>query len=354
MKNIGIIILMVILTSCGSSLPESESTGEINNPSNDQQINKGVTVEVIKLIPVKFQHFIQINGSIKAENEAIVSTEIMGQVQNIYVTEGQTVKKGQLLVSLNASVTESSIREVQTSLELATKTYEKQEELWKENIGTELQYLQAKNNKETLESRLETLQARLEMAKPRAPFNGMVDEIYMKIGELASPGGRVLHIVNLNNMKVFGDVSESYLLDIHAGDQTELSFPVYPDYTRKAKIHRTGEVINEKSRTFRIEIKLSNEEKKLKPNLITKIRLNDFTDESALVVPSYVIKQDFTGWFLYVAKKNGDNYVAKKIYIKPGRSFNNQTMILDGLNENDKVIVVGYNLVSGGAYITPA
>ncbi len=345
---------MAILVSCGSSRPESESQGEVNKPSNEQLINKGVTVEVLKLIPVKFQHFIQINGSIKAEEEAIVSTEIMGQVQKIFVAEGQTVKKGQLLVSLNTSVTESSIREVQTSLEFATKTYEKQKELWKENIGTELQYLQAKNNKETLKSRLETLQAQLEMAKLRAPFNGIVDEIYMKIGELASPGGRVFYILNLNNMKVFGDVSESYLPDIHPGDQAELSFPVYPDYIRKAKIHRTGEVINEKSRTFRIEIKLTNEEKKLKPNLITKIELNDFTDESALVIPSYVIKQDFTGWFLYVVEKKGENYVAKKTYIKPGRTYNNQTMILDGLNENDEVIVVGYNLVSGGAYITPA
>jgi len=349
MKKAIYFLVLVFLASC--SQPEQNSNNP-GNPGTGEVKSSNTIVEVHNLTPVTFQHFIEINGSVQAEEDAIVSPEIVGQISKIYVKEGDIVKKGQLLVTLNTSITESTIREVKTSLDLAQKTYEKQKQLWEQNIGSEMQFLQAKNNKESLESRLSTLQAQMAMARLRAPFDGVIDRISIKNGELASMGREILHIVNLAEMKIYGDVSESYLPSIHKGDWAEITFPIYSDMKLDGSIHRIGQVIDEKSRTFRIEIKLDNKDGKLRPNMISRIRLNDFLDDNALVVPSYIIKQDFSGSFLYVAEKQNDLYIARKTYITPGITYNNQTMVIEGLNENESVIVVGYNLVSAGVEVT--
>ena len=351
MNKLGILLAIAILTACGNMQNEKNPNGGNAINETDLSGNLGIAVRLTTIAPQKFQHFIEINGSVQAEKDAIVSPEISGQIKRIYVAEGQNVKKGELVVSLNTSIIRSNINEIKTSLELANSNYEKQAELWKENIGTEMQYLQAKNNKETLEGKLRTLQAQLEMARIKAPFDGIVDQIFAKEGELATPGARMLHIVNLTKLKVYGSVSEAFLPNIQKGASVSLSFPVYPDYTKTAKIYRKSEVINEKSRTFKIEIKLDNEENKLKPNMISKILLNDFTAYNALVVPSQIIKQDYEGAYLYVAEKNGANLVARKKYVKMGITYENRTMILEGLNQNDKVIIVGYNMVSSGVHI---
>ena len=351
MNKLGILLAIAILTACGNMQNEENPNGEsvVNDSRSSEKL--GIAVRLVTIVPQKFQHFIEINGSVQAEKDAIVSPETSGQIKRIYVVEGQNVKKGELIISLNTSIIQSNINEIKTSLELANSSYEKQAELWKENIGTEMQYLQAKNNKEALEGKLRTLQAQLEMARIKAPFDGVVDQIFAKEGELATPGARILHIINLRELKVYGSVSETLLPNIKKGANVLLSFPVYPDYAKTAKIYRKSEVINEKSRTFKIEIKLENKENKLKPNMISKIRLNDFVAENAIIVPSQIIKQDYEGSFLYVVEKNGDKLVARKKYIKTGITYDNNTMILEGLNENDKVIVVGYNMVSSGAHI---
>ena len=355
MKKFGMVgLLLSFLIGCQPKGNPGNPGTETPDPTNDKitEGSMGVKVEVKKIVPKEFNHYIEINGSVKAEKEAFVSPETMGQIKQIHVNEGSEVKKGQLLITLGTSLTESNIEEIQTSLDLAKETYEKQKELWEQNIGTEMQYLQAKNNMESLEKRLETLKTQREMAYIRAPFAGVIDDLYVQQGELASIGQNLLHIVNLAKLKVYGDVSETYLPYVREGEMAVLSFPVYPDYVKKAPIYRTGRVINEKSRTFTIEIKLDNTENILRPNMITQIKLNDFSADAALVVPSYVIKQDFTGWFLYLAQKNGTSFIAKKTYVKPGNTYQNETMILEGVSPDDEVITVGYNLVSGGSEIS--
>lgn len=350
------LLAIAILAGCGNRQNEENQNGE--NPNIENTNNKlppsesrGIAVRLVTIAPQKFQHFIEINGSVKAEKDAIISPETSGQIKRIYVAEGQNVKQGELVVSLNTSIIRSNINEVKTSLEFANSSYEKQAGLWKENIGTEIQYLQAKNNKEVLEGKLKTLQAQLEMARIKAPFDGVVDEIFAKEGELATPGARIIHLVNISELKVYGSVSETFLPSIHEGAKVLLSFPVYPDYTIQAEIYRKGEVINEKSRTFKIEIKLDNKKNKLKPNMISKIRLNDFVAENAIIAPSQIIKQDYEGSFLYIVERNENKLVARKKYVKTGITYDNYTMILEGLNENDEIIVVGYNMVSSGSHI---
>ena len=354
MQKTGIILAVVLLTACNQPkqtnlAPDKNTNGQAQN--DQQNTSKKITVNVLELIPENFQHFIDVNGTVQAEEEAIISPEVGGQIKYIYVKEGQEVKKGKLLVILNTSLIESNIMEVKTSLKLARLTYQKQEELWKEKIGTEMQYLQAKNNKETLENKLHTLQIQLDMAKVKAPFDGIIDDIYVQKGEQAAPGMQILHMVNIAKLKIYADVSERYLSHVHKGDIVHISFPAFPGYTLDEEIFRTGKVINEKSRTFRIELKIDNDQKKLLPNLISRIKLNDFSAENSLTVPSHVIKQDVKGSYLFTVKSNGNSYNVKKVYVDTGVTYEDITLITNGLSAGDKIIVTGYNLVTNGSEV---
>lgn len=350
------IFAILALASCGGhpggEKPGHESSASASKMEAAQYPEKeGLAVKLETLRPEEFRHFIEVNGSVRAEKEVYISSETPGTIKTIHIEEGERVKRGQLLVSLNSSVLESNIREVKTSLKLADANYAKQKELWDEGIGSEMQYLQAKNNKESQEARLKTLYAQLEMTKIKAGFSGIANEIYLKEGELASPGVRILHLVNCGDLKVYGSVSESLFPNVNKGDSVSLTFPVYPAYIMKAKLHRKSVTINEKSRTFKVEIKLNNKEGKIKPNMISRIIINDFSDENALIVPSHILKHDLNGSFLYVAEKQGDQLIANKTYVTPGRSYKGETMILEGLEAGQQIIVVGYNMVSSGAHI---
>ena len=220
---------MVILASaCNMNSPEmleqqlkkkKDQVRELNDQiaSLEEQLAQNPGEESASfLVPVSvktmesqpFEHYIEITGKLEAEEDAFISPEMNGQIDRIYVKEGQYAKKGQLLLSLNTSITESSIQEVKTGLELATKLFEKQEELWEQKIGSELQYLEAKNAKEQAEARLATLEAQLDMARVKAPFSRIVETIMLKEGEFAAPGMQVIQMVSLNNLKLYGNLSE--------------------------------------------------------------------------------------------------------------------------------------------------
>ena len=299
----------------------------------------------------EFNHFLLISGNVDAEKHVFVSPEINGQVEKIYVSEGEKVKKGTLLVSLNTKVIMSNIAEVKTGLELAQKVYNKQYELWEQNIGSEIDYLNAKNAKESAENRLKTLRTQLEMARIRAPFTGIIEKISGKEGEMASPGMPILEIVNLSEMKIYADVSEKYLANIIEGDTTIVSFPSLPAIEIEVPVYRVGNVIDRNSRTFTIELKIKNPNNQLKPNLMARVMLNDFSSDSALVVPSGIIKKDIQGSYLYVVDNTGEKLVAQKAYINTGLSYKDKTMITGGIEEGDKIIIAGYTEVSDGVKI---
>ncbi len=311
-----------------------------------------VSIKVMESEP--FRHYIDVTGKLEAENDAFISPEINGQIKEIHVKEGQEVKKGQILVTLNTDVTDQMIKEVETGLELAVKLYDRQEELWKQKIGSEIQYLQAKNAKEQAEARLQTMKVQLGMARVKAPFDGIVETIMQKEGEMAAPGMQLLQLVNLKKLKLYADLSEKYISGVNKGDMVIVEFPDLEDLQMKELIHRVGNVIDEKSRTFRIEIKLDNTGEILKPNLYTVVRVNDYETNNAFVVPSVVIKQDIRGKYLYVAESASSEFKAKKKYIEPGLSNHDETMIISGLREGDNVIIEGFSQVSDGTEVNIA
>ena len=373
MKKLMIVVGMIILASaCNMNSPEmleqqlkkkKNQVRELNdqiasleeqlaqNPGMEDPANiVPVTVKPMALEP--FEHHIEITGKLEAEEDAFISPEMSGQIDHIHVKEGQSVSQGQLLISLNTSITESSIQEIKTGLELATKIYEKQKELWDQKIGSELQYLDAKNAKEQAEARLATLEAQLDMAKIRAPFSGVVENIILKEGELAVPGMQVIQMVSLSNLKLYGNLSERYMTSIKRGDIVIVDFPDVKGLSMKVPIHRVGNVIDNASRTFRIEMKIYNGQKNLKPNMYSTIQVNDFKTPSAFVVPSVSIKQDIKGNYLYIASKEDGELKARKRYVETGLSYKDQTMIREGLSEGEEVIVKGFAQVSDGVSIS--
>ncbi|MCK4568850.1 MAG: efflux RND transporter periplasmic adaptor subunit [Bacteroidales bacterium] len=314
-----------------------------------EQFISPVTIDRLQERP--FNHYFQVSGNVDAVEKAFISPEINGQVKEILVEEGDHVKKGQLLARLNTSITENTIQEIKTQQEMANTLYEKQKQLWDKNIGSEVQYLQAKNNKEAMESKLLTLQAQLDMAYVKSPINGIVDAIFIEEGELAMPGFQLMQVINLNKLKISSNVSEKYLPVINKGDVVELTFPTFPSIEMKVAVERTGNVVNLGNRTFPVELRIDNIDGQLKPNILALITFLDFNENNALIIPSIVIKEDIQGEYVYIVKEVDGKAIAKKVYITSGMSYNDETMILSGLNPGDQVIIEGYSLVTAGTEV---
>lgn len=366
-KLIPYAVLIVFFVSCSSEPTAEELKEEIQKKKEqvlalnseieklEKQLvqidstksNKALTlVKINNMEYTKFVHYFEANGSVEAVNAAFISPEINGQIEKIHVEKGDKVTKNQLLVSLNDETIRNSMDEVETQLDLAKTLYEKQKKLWQKKIGSEVQYLEMKNRKESLEKRLETLEVQLDMTKIKAPFSGIVDEIFLKEGELAVPGVQLIQLINLKKVFVNADISENYLSDLKVGDEVDISFPAYNNYNVKAKIQRIGNVINSANRTFPIQIELTNQSNKLKPNIMAVVKISDFETDSALLVPSIIVQQDTKGEYIYVIDNENNTKTAKKQYITTGMSSESMTMITEGLNAGDKVITDGYNLVT--------
>ena len=324
-----------------------ESLGEI--PQN--RIRTSVTVK--EITPGPFDHFFKVNASVEAVQHAMISPETNGQIKEISVEKGQRVRRGQVLARLNTSVIENNISEAKTSLQLAQTVYNRQKRLWEQEIGSEIQYLEARNNYESLKARIESLESQLNLAVMRAPFDGVVDEIFTREGELAMPGTMVMQVINLNMLYINADVSESFLPIIDPSDRVILRFPAFPDYKEHVGIHRMGNVINPENRTFRLQLKISNPGERFKPNMVASMSIRSFSTEEALVIPSILIKQDIQGHYVFVARENEEgDLIADKVYIERGLSGEGQTMIKSGLQDGDLLINQGHNRVNDGTLIS--
>lgn len=317
--------------------------------SDTNEGHRLVPVVVKELKPETFNHYIIAYGNVEAENYANISPEGMGGIiRAIHVDEGQYVKKGTLLVSLNTDALDKNIEATESTLELVRSTYKKQKTLWDQNIGSEIQYLQAKANKESTEASLEALKAQKRMSQIFAPFDGYVNNVYMKKGELAVAGFPLIEFVNLSQLTITADISESHIGKVHEGNMIEVTFSNLPGDTIRTPVVRISKVINRDSRTFQIEMKINNPGNKIKPNMVSELRINDFSSDKALVIPSLAIKKDMTGNYVYtVVPEEGENIVYKN-YIETALAYEDKSMIKKGLKPGQKVIVKGHTMVSAG------
>lgn len=321
--------------------------------NTDAQHQKRIPIVKIQQVkPTLFQHFIDIQGNVKSDKNILIPVEASGVTTRILVKEGDKVRKGQLLAQIDASIMERSIDEVKNALDLATLVFEKQKRLWDQKIGSEIQYLQTKNQKEALEKKLLTLQEQLEKTRIKSPLNGHIDEIFLKEGELAAPGMGAIRVVQLADLKINAAVAENYISSIHTADPVTVNVPLLSQ-SFNSQINAIARVINPDNRTFSIEVNVPTDIKDIKPNMLAVIRVNDYRNENALIVPLNVVQNSGEEYFLFVASKKGDKWYASKRMITPGHYNQSEFEITDNLKAGEFIITVGYSELADKQEINP-
>ncbi|MDH3244385.1 MAG: efflux RND transporter periplasmic adaptor subunit [Saprospiraceae bacterium] len=298
-------------------------------------------VTTLPMESTDFQRYITIQGSLASRDIVNASSEVGGRILQVLVQEGSSVNRGQLIARVDLESIDKQVAEVEKSLELANDIYERQSRLWEQEIGSEVQYLQAKNNKERLEKSLETLQYQRSRSTVYSPITGTVDKVMLKAGELAAPGAPIAQILDTRNLKVVADAPEDLLTKIKVGDLVEVYFPSI-DQREEVRISLIGSSIDPSNRTFQIEMQMQNGSGVLKPNLLAEIKVNDFTEEDVLVLPLSLVQQEVGGRdYVFVAANDDNGLYAKKVYVETGESYDGDVVIKSGLTTEDLVIDQG-------------
>ena len=321
---------------------------EIAKENPNEAVVKSKEVIVKELQPSRFEHFVQTQGMIESEENIQVSAKMPGVVTEVFVQEGQDVRRGQTLAQIDNSLVLRSIEELKASLELSRTVYDRQKNLWDQKIGTEVQYLQAKNNKESLEKRLAALNEQNEQTRIKSPINGIVDQVTVKIGQNIMPGAPAVRVVNNADLKVKAQVSEAYVLNIKKGDKVMVSVP---DLKKdiEAKVTFVGRSIDQLSRTFAVEAKL-NGVQDLRANMSVVLKVVYKSVPDALTVPVNVVQEVNSEKVVYVAQERDGHLVAAKKPVVIDGVFDGKAQV-QGLSTGDKIITVGYQGLSDGTII---
>ncbi|NIG52035.1 efflux RND transporter periplasmic adaptor subunit [Chitinophaga sp. Cy-1792] len=309
----------------------------------DLGVSDSARVKDVVIAPVEaslFEHYIDVQGSVDARENVNVSSRTMGIITAIYVKEGQSVAKGQVLAQVDDQLLKASIAELHTQLDLANTLFSKQQNLWNQKIGSELQYLNAKNNKESLEKKLATMQDQLAQARIIAPISGSVDAVIAKVGDNAAPGSPAFRVVNANNLKVKASVAEAYAGMVRTGGPVILNFPDIQKEIR-TNIGFASRTIDPLSRTINVEVALK-PDPALRPNMIARLRIIDYTANAAIVIPVGVIQYSSGKPYVITAQNENGKTVAKRRDIELGRTYNDKAEVKGGLQAGDKIVTTGY------------
>ena len=327
---------------------ELRKTGQKTGESLTSQAK---LVQVLTLNLDSFQTWVEVQGTVDARQSIEVTAEGMGVVRNIKVKEGQKVTKGQVLAELDQTVLLQSIEEVKGQLDFAQQLYTKQANLWKQNIGSEVQYLSAKNQKESLERRLATVQSQLDMTRIKAPVSGTVDQVYLKLGQSAAMGMPAVRVVNFDDLRVITDLSESYVSRVREGATVDLEFKDL-NINAQGRIAYVARSINTLNRTFRAEVPLNNRNGLYRPNMIVGMKINDYKTNKAIKIPVNLLQNSEEGPFVMIVQGEGASLKATRVSVTVGRSNGIETEILQGLQAGDRIITTGYNDLNDGQAIT--
>lgn len=306
-----------------------------------------VPVRIETVVSAPFRHFINVQGVVESDANILVPPLSAGLVRKIHVRTGDRVSRGQILAELDAAVLESGIAEVEHGLSLAETIYERRARLWEKKIGSEIEYLQARNNKEGLEKKLATLREQLNLARITAPIDGVVDDVLIKEGEMAAAGHGAFRVVRTTRLKIKAALSENYVGRVRPGDPVVISIPVL-GRNFEGRIDAVSQVIDARNRTFQIETPVPDREQDIKPNMLAVLTINDYTNPEALTVPRNIVQETGTEQFLFVAVESGGVRTAAKRPVRIGKTYDNRVEILEGLADGDKVVTFGFQLVSDG------
>ncbi|NBC07821.1 MAG: efflux RND transporter periplasmic adaptor subunit [Bacteroidetes bacterium] len=299
---------------------------------------------IVTTVPVErtnFKHFVEIQAAVEADDYVDVTSEVAGRITKLTAEEGDDVRRGQLIAELDLDQLKKQMAELEKSLELANTVFERQKRLWDQNIGSEIQYLEAKNNKERLEKSVETLEYQMSKAKIYAPASGVVETVFLQTGELASPGMPIIQILNPRKLKAVADVPENYLRAIKKGDAVTVEFPAL-DQEQRARITLIGRTIDPANRTFKVEAALSKASSLIKPNLLAVMYIQDEQIDDVVTIPLEMVQQEVGGKdYVYVLGEGEGSPVARKVYVETGDSYDGNIVIKEGLEGGETLIMEG-------------
>lgn len=363
------LVLVLLLTACGGPRKNDEIPQDLDGKKAMLKTKKAelreleaivrqLEAEIVKLDPSvgevsrslvttagllrkDFARYVEIQGAVESDQTVKVSSEIGGRLQGFTLNEGDYVKAGQVIGKVDVEQVRKSIAELETRLALAQDVYERQEKLWKQNIGSEVQYLQAKNNVESLQKSIETVRYQLTKEKITAPVSGYVNKTFAKNGEVVGPGTPIFDIMNLSQVKVVAAVPEIYIQAVRKGELVNIKLPALNE-ERKGRVTLIGNQINPQNRTFKIEIALDNAGQKLIPNLMASVQLRDYFSPNVLVLANELIQQDVSGRsYVFVATDGAAGKEAKRVFVEIGETYGGETEITGGLTGAETIIVEG-------------
>ncbi len=300
-----------------------------------------ITIQTVK--DTVFNHYVEVQGNVETKQNVLVYPEFQGTLSRVYVKEGQRVSKGQTLARIDDGGLSSQVAQAEAQAALAKTTFERQQRLWDQKIGSEIQYLQAKTQYESAQNVVRQARSQLGKTTVTAPFSGVIDEVVTDQGTVVSPGVALFRIVNLEDMYVTAEIPESYLPTVTKGKKVMVEFPVLGEEIATT-VRQTGNYINPANRSFAIEVDVPNKNGRIKPNLTARLLINDYTSENAILIPLNVINENADGeQYVYIAsaKANTDIMLAKQKIITTGKSQGDLIEILSGIDSGDKIIVEG-------------
>ena len=369
MKKVLLIAPLAFMAACSQPAVEGDlqtlswkrdSTKNVVDALNEQialydaaiaALDTSATYDVVtayEVNPAMFSHYFEVFGKVEADKSINLYPLNSGKVERIHVKEGQKVSQGQLLVSLDTDLMESSIKELETAISLAKTVFTKQQRLWiDEQIGSEIQYLQTKNNYDGLVQKLQTLKEQKSMSEVRAPFAGTIDEVFTKEGELAAPQMATIRLVNTSSVYIKADVPESYSNRVKVGTPANVAFTSM-DYEVASEVLQVGQFIQEGNRTFSINVSLP-EADDVKPNQMVHVALQDYKNETALSVPSSLVQQDVEGNdFVFALNKMGAYSEVSKVFVEAGLTYEGRTEIKSGIEAGAQLVDKGSRSVRMG------
>jgi RND family efflux transporter MFP subunit len=312
-------------------------------------------ITTIRTSEQKFNHFIELQGNVKTKQNVLVYPEMPGILNKVYVKEGQKVKKDQILATIDDGGLSQQLLLLKSNEQLAKTTFERQKRLWDQKIGSEIQYLQAKTSYDSQKNATKQLKKQLGKFTIRAPFSGIIDDVFKEKGTVVAPGpgAELFRIINLSNMYIETDVPESYISSIKKNKMVEVNFPIL-GRSYDSSIRQVGNFINPSNRTFRIEVGIPNLDGEIKPNLTAKLRLNDYSNSNAILIPQSIISENAKGQqFIYVVKDNKEkNQVyAERLVIETGKTNGDFIEVTKNLDANVEVILEGARSVNNGQVV---
>ncbi|MEM9884755.1 MAG: efflux RND transporter periplasmic adaptor subunit [Bacteroidota bacterium] len=307
------------------------------------------TVTTQKVQRSDFSHYTDVQGSVEAEDLVSISSEIGGRILDLRIREGQSVRRGQLVAKLDLESVEKQIAELETQLQLANDLYERQKRLWDQEIGSEVQYLQAENNKERLEKAIETVKLQLSKSEVYSPVSGVVEMLIVKAGEIAAPGAPIAQVLNTSKVKIVANVPETLIRSVGKGSKVTAQVPAM-DWEREVRITEVARTIDKTNRTLKIEANVTGTG--LKPNLLATMRIKDRAQNNVVNIPLELVQQEVGGKSYVLIQGKGDKGpVAKKVYVQTGDSYEGEVVIESGLQGGENIIVKGSRSVDDGQAI---